>query len=108
MWLEIQRAKSRGLLMIRFEHDQVLTEIMEWMKSNYIEPDPGNRYEKDWRTFFDEIIERVVCKILRPDLEKRAEQELKERSIEFVIAKMKENFCKNYLMIPPYLFQKKQ
>jgi len=106
-WLEILRAKERGLIEYTFEHDKVLFEIMDKMKELYLDPDPTARYEEDWATFFNEIIDRVCTKLLRPDLEKRAKQDLKEKSVEYVVGKIKENFCKDYLMVPPYLFQKK-
>lgn len=106
-WLRIQRAKDRGLIEVVYDHDRVVMDTIDFMKNYYLESDPTDRHEKEWRTFYNEIIERVVCKLLLPDLEKRADQELRESAIEYVISKIKENFMKNYLMIPPYLFQKK-
>jgi len=107
LWIDIIECKEKGLIEVVFEHEEVLKEIIEWMKSLYYEVYPGDRYEKEWKTFYDEIIERVVGIVLKPDLEKRASQDLKERAWDYIISQMKDTFCKNFLMVPPHLFQKK-
>lgn len=91
-WLEILRAKERGLIEYSFDQDKVLIDIMGTMKELYLDSDPTARFEEDWATFFNEIIDRVCTKLLRPELEKRAEQKLKENAIEYVVGKIKENF----------------
>lgn len=107
LWVDIQNCKDKGFIEVTFEDEDVEKEIIEWMKSLYYEPYQGDRNEKDWKTFYDEIIERVVQTVLKSDLRKRAMQELNEKSCEYILSKIKDTFCKNFLMVPPYLFQKK-
>src|SRR5689334_21787240 len=99
LWMDIIQCKERGLIEVTFEQEDVMKEIIEWMKSLYYEPFPGDRFEKEWKTFYDEIIDRVVNIVLKPDLEKRASQDLKERASDFIVSKIKETFCKNFLMV---------
>jgi hypothetical protein len=80
LWVDILQCKEKSLIEIIFEHDDVLKDIIDWMKSMYYEPYPGDRFEKEWKTFYDEIIERVIGVVLKPEFEKRASQDLKERS----------------------------
>lgn len=107
LWMDIEECKEKGLIEVVFEHEEVLKNIIDWMKALYYEPYPGDRYEKEWQTFYDEIIERVIGVVLKPELEKRAIQELKEKSVDYIVSRMKDTFCKSFLMVPPFLFQKK-
>lgn len=107
LWLDVTQCREKGLIEVVFEGDEALKEIIDWMKGLYYEVHLGDRYMGDWKTFYDEIIERVVAIEMKPLLEKRAGLELRERAWDFVVQQMKETFCRNFLMVPPYLFQKK-
>jgi len=74
------------------------------MKVFYYESHLEDEVGRNWAIFYDQIIERVM-EVLRPEFQKRVSQELSERACEYVLSKVKEAFCKNYLMVPPYLYQ---
>jgi len=107
LWADIEQCESKGLIEVIFENDFIEKEIIESMKLLYYEPYPGDRYEKEWKTLYDEIIDRLVGIVLKEESKKRARKDLREKANEYIINKIKDSFCKNYLMVPPYLFQKK-
>ena len=107
LWTDIEQCEQKGLIEVIFEHNLLQKELMDYLKSLFYESYPGDRYENEWRTFYEEILDRLLDKVLKTEFKKKARKLLRDRSHDYIINAVKDTFCKNYLMPPPYLFQKK-